>query len=352
MIDWTRSMSQTFEFQLVDPNTWMDKRPLRNVLSCTINRDKTASTLGSASFDTTESVGDEYVRVYLIAEQGKEKHKIPLGTFLVQTPSMKFNGMYENNSLEAYTPLLELKENPPALGYTIFKGENVMDTAYQICRSNMRAPVVRPSCTEVLRDDFIAQSEDTNLSFVGDLIQNADYELGLDEMGRVIFLPYQELETMQPTYTFRDDGKSILYPEINVDRDLYGVPNVVEVLYSTDKEVLFACATNEDPNSITSIQARGRKITHRVTNPSFAGTASQADLDLYAKELLKSLSSVNYTVTYSHAYCGTNIGDCVRLDYRASGIKNVKAKVISQSITCTPGCKVEETAVFTAHLWR
>ena len=31
---------------------------------------------------------------------------------------------------------------------------------------------------------------------------------------------------------------------------------------------------------------------------------------------------------------------------------DVKAKVIKQSIDCTPGCPVTETAVFTTKLWR
>ena len=31
---------------------------------------------------------------------------------------------------------------------------------------------------------------------------------------------------------------------------------------------------------------------------------------------------------------------------------NIKAKVISQSIECVPGCPVTEKAVFTTKLWR
>ena len=89
MVDWTSSMTQTFEYYIVDPGTWKDKQKLNNVKSCTINRDSNAETLGSATFDITESVGECYIRVYLITIQNGIKEKHPLGTFLVQTPSSK-----------------------------------------------------------------------------------------------------------------------------------------------------------------------------------------------------------------------------------------------------------------------
>ena len=110
--------------------------------------------------------------------------------------------------------------------------------------------------------------------------------------------------------------------------------------------------TIDDENSPTSTVKRGREIVYRETSPSFAGSPSQAQVDEYAEKLLKSLSSVEYTVSYTHAYCPVRVGDCVRLNYSRAGLENVKAKVISQSITCESGCPVSEKAVFTTNLWR
>ena len=125
MVDWSSSMQQTFEYYVVDPGTWKDVRLLDNVKSCTINRDATAETLGSATIDVTESVGECYIRVYLITIQNDIKEKHPLGTFLVQTPVSSFDGKIRNVSMDAYTPLLELKENHPPLGFSILKNENM-----------------------------------------------------------------------------------------------------------------------------------------------------------------------------------------------------------------------------------
>ena len=125
MVDWLSSMQQTFEYYIVDPNTWRDDKELKNVKSCTISRDSEADTLGSATIDVTESVGECYIRVYLITIQNGVKEKHPLGTFLVQTPSSSFNGKVRNVSMDAYTPLLELKEYPIGGGLSLSSNNGV-----------------------------------------------------------------------------------------------------------------------------------------------------------------------------------------------------------------------------------
>ena len=71
----------------------------------------------------------------------------------------------------------------------------------------------------------------------------------------------------------------------------------------------------------------------------------------YAVDALKSLSTLEYSVTYSHGYCPVRPGDCVLLNYKKAGLDNIKAKIVRQSINCSAGCTVSEKAVFTAKLW-
>jgi hypothetical protein len=82
------------------------------------------------------------------------------------------------------------------------------------------------------------------------------------------------------------------------------------------------------------------------------GNPSQEQVQDYAERLLREMSSLEYTITYTHAYCPVRIGDCIRLNYSRAGMVGIKAKVISQSIKCEPGCPVTEKAVFTTELWR
>lgn len=351
MPNWLASMQETYEYYIVDPGTWKDIKRLDTVTSCTISRDSNTDTLGSATINIGESVGECYIRVYLITIQNGIKEKHPLGTFLVQTTPSKFDGKINTISAVAYTPLIELKENPPTFGYSIPKNSNVMDNAYLLARNYARAPVVKPVCDTTLYDDFVSESDDTWLSFLIDLISNAKYTFSLDEIGRILFSPKQDAASLQPVWTYTDDNSSILYPELNVDRDMFGIPNVVEVIYSNGASYYQSRVVNDDPNSPISTVSRGREITHRVTDPELIGNPTENQIDEYARQLLRDLSSLEYTVSYTHGYCPVRIGDCVRLNYSRAGFNGIKAKVISQSIKCEPGCPVTETAVFTNKLW-
>lgn len=351
-IDWSESMEQSFEYYEVDPNTWKDIRKIENVKSCSIDKDESSDTLGSASISIVDTLGETYIRAYLLIRQNGNNFRVTLGTFLVQTPSSDFDGKNRNVTMDCYTPLLELKENPPPLGYTLMKGENIMERAYEICRENCRAPVVETKLEKVLEANFVSNTDDTWLVFLQDLLAQAKYKFYLDEEGKILFAPIQKLEQLKPVWTFNDDNSSILYPDINLEHDLYGIPNVVEVVCSTGTEMYTARIVNDDPNSPTSTVNRGREILYRETSPNIQGIPSIEQINEYAEALLEELSSVEYQVSYKHGYCPVRVGDCVRLNYERADLKDVKAKVISQSINCETSCSVDETAVFTRKLWK
>ena len=351
MPDWTASMLQTFEYYTVDPVSWKDVQKLDNVTKSTIVRDLEVETLGNATIDVTETIGESYIRIYLVTIQNGIKEKFPLGTFLVQTPSSSFSGKIREVTMDAYTPLLELKENRPPLGYSILKNQNIMENVYMLTRENLRAPVVETIDPTKLTFDFVAETDDTWLSFNSDLAANVKYSFSLDELGRVLFSPKQDTASLHPVWTYNDDNSSILYGDLSMDHDMYGIPNVVEVLYSNGAGHYYSRAVNNDPNSPTSTVNRGREIVHREVDPKFSGYATQKQIDEYANQLLRNLSTMEYKITYTHGYCPVRLNDCVRLNYSRAGINNVKAKVIRQSISCRPGCPVTETAIYTAKLW-
>lgn len=351
-VDWHSSMQQTFEFYVVDPLTWKDEKMLTQVESCTITRDESADTLGSASFDVGEDLNECYVRVYLVVIQNGFTSRFPLGTFLLQSPAAEFDGKHSSYSIDAYTPLMELKESYPPIGYSVLKGTKIMPLAANICREHMRAPIVTAKCEETLYSDFVANLDDTWITFIKDFISNAKFQIKLDELGRAIFEPIVDDASLRPVKEFNDDNSSILLPTLKDDRDLYGIPNVVEVVYSTDKKHLHSRVVNNDPNSPISTITRGREIVHRESNPKFSGTPTQELIDAYAEQLLRSLSCLEHKVTFTHSYYPVRIGDAVILNYRGAGLKNVTAKITAQTIKCTTGCSIQETATYTTKLWR
>lgn len=351
MTDWLSPMQQTYEYYIVDPGTWKDAKLVKTVTKSNITRDSTAETLGSATIDSTESLGECYLRIYLVTIQNGVKDRHPLGTFLVQSPSSSYDGKIKSISMDAYTPLIELKEKQPTIGFSVLKNENIMDVAYTLVRDNVRAPVVKNECTEKLYNDFVSDTDDTWISFVTDLIANAKYLLDVDELGHVMFAPKQDTASMQPVWTYNDDNSSILYPDITMNHDLYGIPNVVEVVYSNGSNNYYARVVNDDSNSPISTVNRGREIIHRETNPDLIGNPTESQIKEYAEQLLRELSSLECTISYKHGYCPVRVGDCVRLNYTRAGLNGINAKVISQTINCESGCSVSEKAVYNTKLW-
>lgn len=356
-IDWTASMQQTYEFYKVDPETWNDTERITTIESCSIERDSSNDTLGSASFSCSESLEECYIRTYLICNQNDVKLKVCLGTHLIQTPSYDFDGKRKTISMDGYTPLIELKNDVPPIGYSILKTDathptDILDVVFRICTEHMRAPVVKPTVGKVLYENFISNIDDTWFSFCSDLLANGERAFYLEPDGKVIFEKIEDISGIQPVWIFNDDNSSILLPSINDESDLYNIPNVVEVVYSNETESFYSRIINDDENSPVSTVNRGRIIVYRETSPNISGNPTQEYIDEYAKNLLKSLSTLKHTVKYSHGYCPVRLGDCVMLNYKKAGLTNIKAKVISQSIECKTGCVVEETAMYTTKLWR
>ena len=352
MPDWTRSMQQTYKFCRVDPESWADIGEVTTIRSGTIVRDEDHESLGYANFDITEEIDEMYIRTYLVTVQDRIKDEIPLGVHLCQTPGYSYDGHVYTRSVDAYTPLIELKEKLPPLGYTVPKWRNTLQAATNITREHMRAPVVSASGSGRLPYDFVANVDDTWLSYTSDMLKMIDHRFDFDEFGRVIFLPIPDIATVQPRWTFNDDNSSILYPSVNVSLDMYNMPNVVEVVYSEGYSTLSVRVVNDLIDSPVSTVNRGREVVQRIVDPRLEGEITTDKLERYAQEQLSELSSLTYQVTYKHGYCPVRIGDCVRLNYESAGIQNVQAKVTRQNIKCEPGCPVEETAVYVTNLWR
>lgn len=348
---WNESMQETFLFYEVDPNTWGLKRELKNIISCTINRDSGTDTLESATFVTTEEIGECYIRPFLQIIQNGIKETLPLGTFLVQTNGKKFNGKRYEYTLDGYSSLTELKEDQPPLGYTVNIYSNVLDRAYRLTNEHCRAPVVKPLGEVCLNRDFVANVDDTFLSFNADLMRYADYKYGLDEIGRILFVPVSDFSSIVSKYTFSDDEASILLPDISDDRDLYSIPNRLEVIYSNNSGTRTVVVQNEEADSPVSIQNRGRVITYRDRQPSIHEDPTDRQLEEYAYQKLISLSNIEHTITFSHGFVPVYPGDCVRLNYKRSNIYNKKILITSQQINCKTGCTIQSTGVYSEKLF-
>ena len=372
-VDWTKSMQQTFEFYTVDPNNWYDDQKLENIISCDLTHDLTSDKRGNASIMVTEPLPECYIRTYLVVTQAGYMHKICLGTYLYMTSSDSFDGMKHNITMTGYTPMVELEEKLPPLGFHIIGITNrkhsgdapmvteaIKDivTTYTRCEIENRTVIQKP-----LLNDFVAGTNDNFLTVINNILNASSlgqYILTVDEWGTIIVKDKPVLEDAIPTYIYTDDNSSILLPSLDTNDDIYGIPNVVEVLYTGDKRLpaIRVIVKNEDPTSIVSIPARGREIAKRFTITNIAApvndyseAAVKAQVTAQAERLLEAASTINKTISYSHGYCDVKVGDTVLINYERAGVTGIRAKVVSQRISCKPGCQVDEQAVYTKKLW-
>lgn len=346
MADWTRGMERTYEFWEFNPATWGDTTLLDCVTGCTIERDADSDTLGSATFDMDAWEGEKWVRVYMVTRQDGVRERWPLGSFIVQAPDRSFNGMRATVTAQGYTPLKELADNKPPVGYYA-NAEYLENRVSAIMRTYAHAPFVSPSNDTLLQEPYVADDGDDWAVYLKGLLSKGKKHFVINGRGEVMAAPDQNPRAMMPLMTFDDSNSSIMQAEVNVTSNLPEVPNVVQVVYSKGAGCLIAEAVNDDPMSENSTVKLGRRKVYRETSPDLPDGAVQGDVDDLAERLLREMGAATYEVEFTHAFVpDVNLGTCVRLSYSSMGY-NVVAQVVRQSIPCTPGCQVRTVARYT-----
>lgn len=352
MIDWSRQMSQDFEYWKVNPNTWADSEKLDCINSCSLTYDSSAETVGTASFNSYKSLPECYVRTYLIASQNGIEYRVPLATNLVQTPSVKWDGYVHSTSLNAYSPLLELKSDNPPIGYSILKKKVISSVFNSLYSEHCRAPLANTYNTyKTLYSDFTAEDSDTWLSFFNSLLSYDDRYLSVDGLGQIVISENEKIKALPVDYVFTDNNSSIVYPDTTDKTDYYDVPNRVEVLYSDNNQYFFSRVENRNVDSELSIPNRGRVVLYRETSPEFSGIPTKSIVDTYAKTILKNKSTIQHELTIKHGYCGVGINQAVVLNLKKAGLVGIKGLITKQSITCEKGLPVSSTIVYSEELW-
>lgn len=346
MIDWTRPMYQSFEYYKVDPGTWSDMEQITSITSCTIDYDISSNTIVSANVESYGALGEWYVRVYLVADQRGEIIKEPLGTFFLQTPNDNYDGSNHKVSYDGYGPLIELNWSYPPMGYYVEKYTDIIRTVMDLTDDNSRAIVYESDLFEYIGYDFVCDPSESWLTYLSGLLNEVGYSYSTYGDGIISIVSIEDIFSNSIAWVYTDDNSSIIYPEVTIDGDLFSVPNVVEIVYTQNEKYFFSRAVNDNKNSPISVVNRGYELVHRITDPSLYGTVTQHDVDEYAKTVLEEVSTIEYTLTYSHAYNGVRINDYVIIDYQAAGLTNIQAKVVAQSISCQASCPVQETVKY------
>lgn len=118
-------------------------------------------------------------------------------------------------------------------------GSNILESAITLITEHCRAPVVRKTFSKNLLTDFVADSGDDWLTFISDLLGQAEHHIALSPSGEILLEKDVKFSETIPIWEFNDDNSSILLPSITMEYDLCDIPNTVEVIYSDDKNYIF-----------------------------------------------------------------------------------------------------------------
>ncbi|MCI8425644.1 MAG: hypothetical protein HFJ72_08325 [Adlercreutzia sp.] len=352
MIDWDGEMAQSFSFFEVSPLTWQNVRRLARIGSAELTFDAADDLRASATLASAEDIGECYVRARLDVRQGRESASFVLGTFLAQTASRTRGSASVSYDIDGYSPLLELADDCPPLGYYVGAGRNVLDAVCDIAVEHCRAPVVRAASAAALAEPFVAEPDGTWLDFLAALAAKAERTVEVDPMGRIVLAPVRAPSAMRPVCALGPSGHRIVLPDATDDRDLFGIPTSVQLVWSgADGATLSATAHNDNPDSATSRQSRGRTILDRLTDvdlpDGLSAAEAQARLDQMAREELGRRGCLEHQVSYERGFLpNVGVGSCVYLDMEPLGVQS-RAVITSQTISCGTSCRVSETSTFT-----
>jgi hypothetical protein len=268
--------------------------------------------------------------------------EFPLGVFLLSTPSRRARetgGVIRE--VEAYDQLQVLKDDRVTGRYLIVVGTPYIGAIKTLLDGAGIVSQNLTTSTKTLPVDREWDMGTPKLTIIGELLKALNYDpLFFDEEGVAIARPYVSSDQRASEYTYADDDKSVLFPDVEETVDLFNVPNqFVLTVSQPDRPALRSIYTNNNPASPTSTVSRGRTIV----DPRQVDAVDQATLDSLAQTAAFKASQVYQTVSM-----GTGImpqhshNDVLSLQFSSLGI-NAKYEEIGWSMQLKAGARMEHT---------
>lgn len=349
-MDWTRSLAISWRYALVDPDTWLDTGELPYVRSCKVDWDAETDVLLSGSLEVDGDLSSEcYVRVWCDASQDGTAERHAVATLLCQTAKGSTEGTVLTRSVDAYSPLLELADDMPPVGWSV---SGSADEAIALVCSHMRAPVVPYESGVTLAAPVVCSEDESWLDMLWAVCEEAGLSFALDGMGRLVLSRKAEPWALLPVTTLSDtDERGVMFAKRSGETDIFGIPNHFEAIRSETGSWVKGEAWNDDPASEVSTLRRGRTKTKRESNPDgLPAGASQAAADAYARTRLREESVITRTYELRVGYMPLRLGDAVRLDDSKLGVDEV-VTVGAMGLECTVEAALSITATSTEELW-
>lgn len=332
MIDFSKGISATYYAAKVNPETWADSDELP-VISGSISKNADSDLVQSADITVSEDVGaEEWIRVYLIAEQSGAKTRVPLFTGIASSPQRDIKGGAETRKLECYSVLKVADDILLPIGWFAPERTNGGELI-RILLSDLPCPVEVDAGSPNIISSFVAGNNDSKLSIAQEIARAINWQIKVRGDGSVRICP----KPLTIAGTFDNIENDIIETTVTDNRDIFSVPNVLRVTLGGSA----ATARDDDPDSIYSTVNRGREIWAQEEAKLAAGES----LGEFAVRRLKEMQSPSRKLDYTRRFQpDVDINDLVSIVYPKQNIGDV-FRVQSQTITLSHGAKVKEEVI-------
>lgn len=324
-MDWFGNrLREQYIYKRVSWSDWTEHEAYGYITSGSVelSADSNLKVTGSFAFEGYEIPDtNDLVRVYYTFLDSKgERAMEPIATFFVSYANVSHTdtraGIKSKGTLNGESVLSVLEDTKYGQPYTVLRNTNMIYKAQELVRE-LGLPVNFTPSTRAMTADHTFAAGATYLEMVNWLCETAGYtDAYPDPYGTVQLQPYRDTELRSDSIIFRNDDRSIMYPEIEETNNIANIPNVVRLLYNTDIACIRAEARNVT-GSRASLDARGgREKTYfeEIGELSAEGGRLASLMDLSEQKLREESCDVEY-VTFSHAYVPVYIYDPVTVYY-------------------------------------
>ena len=338
----------SFYGMTVDPVTWRDMERFE-IISGNIDKNidnlrDSASLVMKDDFD----VLDQWIRIYMDANQSGDVVHVPLFTGIATSPSVSYTLGVSNYTIQCYSVLKPLEDILLPKGYFASTRIAGTDILKELLKATP-APVVVDNKSGNLTTNIVAEGNETNLTMIDTILpylttdeviqigddnigtKTSDIQLRISGDGHIVISAVRD----DPVAIFSKLQNDVVTTDFNKDRDWFECPNVLVVSTDANSETI----RDDDPNSILSTVSRGREIWASEVNVTISDNES---LLSYGRRKLKELQIRNEFVDYTRRFDpAIQPGDIVRIKYPDL---DGDYRVESQSIDLSPGAPTSETA--------
>lgn len=332
---WDRGFTARYYAAIVDPKTWRDtsRSEWMELSSGTINITDTnlreSADLSCKSFNNST---EYWLRVYLDARQNEEDPALEaIFTGLASVPNKSFKGSLQSSKIKCYSVLKPANDVYLPLGWYVMAGTNGARIVKELLEGVIPAPVTIEGTSPALSKTLVAESGETILTMVDYILSVIGWRLRISGDGSITICAEDE----SPRARFDAATNDVMELDIEVETNWFDCPNVFRAV----NDELMSIARDEDPDSIFSIQNRGREIWMEDTSCNLNDGESIGE---YAKRRLKEEQTISLSLSYNRRF-DPNVrgGDLIYIHQPVQGIDGA-FKVTSQNISLSYGATVSE----------